>query len=244
MRQIYKYSFEQAKRSGELEVWKESQKENINCKAAIESAIKENFDGSHLGHDVAKSVIAEFGHDRVRFVLANTLEQFDHDRRFSSASKAWAKEFYIKPDKLNGRDFRRDFVVGSHPVVLDGFINQVQKAYAELKLWDCSHCNSAEEMDFVGKVMVIDPIALSDKYKSGDFQIFYATGGFGCSPTSSGRKVYGEFLVDGDESQFQRNDFIGELKAEHLPPWAAEKLEILKNPLAHEETEMDEEAEM
>lgn len=222
---VYPYSHEYAKDSGDLELCKASQKQNIACKKAIESTIRGNFDGYHLNADAAKAVISEYGFDRVNFVLANTVQQKDYDGRFSDENKAWAKELFILPDKLGTNvDRRQDFVVESHPAVLDGFINQARKAYKELNLWDSSHCNDKTHMDLVGKVMVLDPTTLKDSYKSGDNQLFYATGGFGCSSTASGRKVYGEFLVDGEETQYQRSDFIGELKLEHLPEWAKQKL--------------------
>jgi len=37
--------------------------------------------------------------------------------------------------------------------------------------------------------------------------------------------VFGYFLKDGEETQYNRSDFVGVLKDEHLPDWAKEKLE-------------------
>lgn len=234
---VYPYSYNEAKRGGETELFqcRESQKANCECKRAIEKAIAENFDGYHLNHDVAKGVIAEFGHDRVRFVLANTLKQLDHDGRFSNENKAWAKEFHITPDKVNGRDFRGDFVVGSHPAVLDGFVNLARKEYQALNLFEGKHCNTADKLDFNGKVMVLDPTMLKDEYKSGDYQAVLCDGGFGCAPDASGRKVYGKFLFDDEQCQYQRTDFIGELKPKFYPDWLKEKMEALQTPTQTED---------
>ena len=63
---VYPYSLLEAKRNGELEQYRESFKENVRCANAIKDTINENFDGMHLGHDVAKTVIAQFGYDRDR----------------------------------------------------------------------------------------------------------------------------------------------------------------------------------
>lgn len=227
---VYPYSHNDARHNGQMDEFlcRESYKANCECKRAIETAINENFDGMHLKHDGAKDVIAEFGHDRVQWVLANTLKQLDHDGRFSHDNKEWAKGFYIPQDKLFGNDLRQNFIVSSHPAVLDGFIGQARKEYQALNLWDRTHCNNAAELDFTGKVMVLDPTMLKEAHKTPSEQLFYARGGFGCAPNSRGRKVYGQFLSDGEDTHFCREDFIGELKAEHLPEWAAEKLQAMQ----------------
>ena len=132
---IYPYSLEYAKQSSpqDVEQYKLSHKQNIACKNAIEQAIRENFDGLRLGKNSGKQVIADFGSDRVNLVLANTVQRKDYDGRFSHDNKAWAKVFNIPEDMVFDRDRRNDFVVDSHPAILDGFINQTRKALALLK---------------------------------------------------------------------------------------------------------------
>ena len=73
-------------------------------------------------------------------------------------------------------------------------------------------------------MLVIRPNVLKDAYKTPEDQLFLAESGFGCSPNSRGRKVFGVFLKDGEKTHFYREDFLGILKDEHLPGWAAEKL--------------------
>ncbi|MCQ4935970.1 DUF3849 domain-containing protein [Anaerotignum propionicum] len=111
----------------------------------------------------------------------------------------------------------------SHPAVLDGFINQARRAYQALNLWEAKHCNNATGLNFEGKVMVLRATNLKDEYKNPRDQLVLCESGFGCSPTASGRKVFGRFLADGERCQYERSDFIGELKAEYLPDWAVEK---------------------
>lgn len=132
---IYPYSLEYAKQSSlqDVEKYKLSHKQNIACKNAIEQAIRENFDGLRLGKNSGKQVIADFGYDRVTLVLANTVQRKDYDGRFSYDNKAWAKTFNIPEDMAFDRDRRNDFVVDSHPAVLDGFINQTRRAFTQLK---------------------------------------------------------------------------------------------------------------
>lgn len=73
-------------------------------------------------------------------------------------------------------------------------------------------------------MLVVRPHWLKDQYKTPEFQLFYAESGFGCSPNASGRKVFGQFLYDGEQIHLDRGDFIGILKEELLPEWAQEKL--------------------
>ena len=60
-------------------------------------------------------------------------------------------------------------------------------------------------------------------------QLWYSEGGFGCSPTASGRAVYATCLGDGEQTRWNRADFIGVLKEEFLPDWAREKLTEIQN---------------
>ena len=48
---LYPYSSEEARRRDELSLWRASHQENISCKKAIEEAVRQHFDGSHLDND-------------------------------------------------------------------------------------------------------------------------------------------------------------------------------------------------
>lgn len=95
--------------------------------------IRNNFDGMYLQEDVAKPVIQEFGVERVLFVLANTIQWKDWDGRFSSENKAWAASYSIPSDVVLGSDRRLQFVVQSHPYVLNGFVLLARKYAKELE---------------------------------------------------------------------------------------------------------------
>lgn len=89
--------------------------------------------------------------------------------------------------------------------------------------FDRSHCDLACG-DYTSQVLVLAPQALCGKDMSPDNQLFVAEAGCGCSPTSHGRKVFGQFLKTGECSQFERRDFLGVLKKKHLPSWAGSRL--------------------
>ena len=125
---VYRQTGMYAREHGELEQFRQSNVANIACRAAIEKAITENFDGMRLRADAAEPVLSEFGSERVMFVLANTVQHKDWDGRFSRENKAWAAAFSIEPDVVMGMDRRLQFVVNSHPAVLDGFIRMAREA--------------------------------------------------------------------------------------------------------------------
>ena len=125
---VYRQTGMYAREHGELEQFRQSNVANIACRAAIEKAIAENFDGMRLRADAAEPVLSEFGSERVLFVLANTVQHKDWDGRFSRENKAWAAAFSIEPDVIMGMDRRVQFIVNSHPAVLDGFIRSAREA--------------------------------------------------------------------------------------------------------------------
>lgn len=120
---IYSHSASYAKEHGELEQYLASNRANLQCKEAIEAAVREHFDGMHLSHDAAKGVIGTYGIDRVKLVLANTVQLHDWDGRYSPRNKEWAKTI-----SNNDTDsVRRGFSLSSHPAVIDGFIDLVRE---------------------------------------------------------------------------------------------------------------------
>ena len=220
---LYLSSLSEAKRQDEIGLWQASHSENVACKQAIEEAIRKSFDGMHLDANCAQSVIDSFGFKRVGWVLSSTLQQKQYDGRFSPQNKTWAASTFIPPCDRN-----YEFAVESHPAVLDGFVNAFREAQAELKLFAGSHCDDMTGQELEGTVLVMSPFTLKESYWAPENQLWLATGGFGCTPTASGRVVYATCLGDGEQARWNRSDFIGILREEHLPDWAREHLEQLQ----------------
>ena len=124
---VYRYPAGDAWEHGEIKEYRASMNENIACKSSIETAIRENFDGMHLNHDAAAPVLAQYGVERVSYVLANTVRELESDGRFSRDNKTWAQTVPIYTD----RGQNTDFLVTSHPAVLDGFIGLVREKIRE-----------------------------------------------------------------------------------------------------------------
>lgn len=230
---VYPWSSTEAKRLNELDFWRESQKENVACKNAIEDAIRRDFDGMHLAVDCAKSVIEQFGYHRTAYVLANSLQQKEYDGRFSHGNHDWSKHTYIPSDK----EHNADFAVDSHPAVLDGFVNQFRRVYQELGVFDHTHClPHTSKQDFEGKVIVLKADGIKESCLTPQSQLWLCTGGFGSRHDSSGRAVFATCLADGETTRLNRSDFAGVLAEANLPEWAMEKLEQLQG---HKQTADD-----
>ena len=105
----------------------DSRKLNLECKQAIEASIGSHFDGYHLAQNAAADVVEAYGAERVSFVLACTVQRLRSDGRFSKGTKEWADGFIIPENFSRGMDLNADYIVTSHPAVLDGFIDLARK---------------------------------------------------------------------------------------------------------------------
>ena len=123
---VYKGTLAQAMEERDVDAYLDSRKLNIDCKKAIEKAIALKFDGLHLEEDAATQVLEQFGEERMTFVMANTLRELSYDGRFSRQNKDWAEHIEI-PENINqGKNLNQDYVIESHPAVLDGFIDMAR----------------------------------------------------------------------------------------------------------------------
>ena len=121
---LYRQPASYAREHGELEQYRASHKANIACKEAIEAAIRENFDGTHLNEDAVRRTLDAYGPERTSFVLASTVQMKDWDERFSSATKEWAARTTV----ADSEERRCTYSVESHTDKLDSFIRQVREA--------------------------------------------------------------------------------------------------------------------
>ncbi len=103
----------------EQQQWRESYKKNCACARAIEAAIASHYREYHL-RDGTEAVLRLFGADRVKFVLAATIQKLDFDGRVSRENKRWASEQEV-PDET----FVRDYCVRSHPGLTSLFTDHV-----------------------------------------------------------------------------------------------------------------------
>ncbi len=72
---FYGHTLSYAMEHGEVDRYSDSRKVDRECKGAIEETIRQNFDGMHLNHGIAKPLAEQYGSERMAFVLANTIYQ-------------------------------------------------------------------------------------------------------------------------------------------------------------------------
>ena len=124
---VYYESFGYAAENGEVDLYRISRQLNEECRNAIEEAIADNFDRMHLADDATKSVVEQFGMERMGYILAYTLNYNNHDGRYSHSNKEWA-DTTCKGER--GSNIRTDWIVRSHPAVLNGFVDMYRKELA------------------------------------------------------------------------------------------------------------------
>lgn len=75
---------------------------------------------------------------------------------------------------------------------------------------DCEPLNNFE--DVTGKILVLDPNVLDNKYRIPKNQLWKATSGFGTKSYTMGTIIYSECISDGEKTRWERYNFIGVLK--------------------------------
>ena len=99
---IYRETANYAYEAGEMEAYRASLAANEKCRSAIEAAISSNYGDNRLDADAAvKSVLEQFSPERVRYVLANTIQQKDFDGRIPQHLKEWAKSVEACPENVS-----------------------------------------------------------------------------------------------------------------------------------------------
>ena len=124
---VYYEPFSYAKENDEVDLYRTSYRLNSECKQAIHEAIADNYDGMYLGDGAVDQVVRQYGMERVGYILANTLHHKSYDGRFSHSNKEWSEQVSTPEHNADRMTFRTDWVVDSHPAVLDGFVTMFRK---------------------------------------------------------------------------------------------------------------------
>ena len=223
MKPLYRYSLDEAKRCNEVEEWRESLTENIRCRNFLDDQVRQCYKDNILSPEGLENTVKEFGYDRTMWVIANTITVRKGDGRFHRQNTDWAKKFAIPKSNRN-----YEFALNSHSCLVDGLADQVRRMYQALGFYGSEHIvKSDEPQDYTNKLLIIRDTSLAEEHRTPENQFFLAKGGFGCDPEASGRKVFGQFLSDGEKTHFNRSDFVGVIADEHIPDWAREKLSKL-----------------
>ena len=127
---VYKQSAEYAIEHDELPAYRESFRINMACRDALEKAIHESYHDYCLDTGkTAAQVAAQFGMERMTYVLANTVRAFDHDGRISRDNKAWAQTIPVCADADEwGHERSRYFLVSQvNPGLVNLLVSRVRE---------------------------------------------------------------------------------------------------------------------
>lgn len=124
---VYKKSVAEAREKGELDLFRDSNRLNGECAAAIDREISAcRYNGNYYdAATAAKNAIAEYGAERVAWVLAGVLKSQHYDGRYSTSNKKWAQDFPIPAEGTRA-------YLQSHPVLVDYFTDKAREQIAEL----------------------------------------------------------------------------------------------------------------
>jgi len=228
---FYRYSLETAKSNDCVDLYRNSIEENRRCKEYVEDsetgvyakAYKDNCVDSSGSY--TRSLIQDFGLERVLNMYAVTVRSHLNDGRIDQDVKDWAKDF--NAGLRMREDMRESCITQLNPGVVNILAKHAIKEFDNLNLFTAEHCDK-EQNDYTNKVVVVSYKQLKEEYWSPENQLWLATGGFGCEPDKIGRAVYSTCLIDGDTNRWDRHQIVGVLKEEYLPEWATEKLQELQ----------------
>lgn len=135
---IYNETANYAYEAGEMEAYHASLDANISCRDAIERAISDCYRDNCLNSkEAVKSVLGQFSDERVKYVLAATIQAKDHDGRISRENKEWAKSV-----EVNSETAPRFMVDLVNPGLLDLFSSEFQR---QTDRPDMTHTTEASE---------------------------------------------------------------------------------------------------
>ena len=127
---VYRYSLSEAKRCNEMNLWRDSHKENIRCRDAIDKMVSEQYSGNILPDEIIKTACQEFGIDRVGWVLANTVNENDYDGRYRPDTKKWARTTFYIPNDIHNCEFE----LRTHPELVNGMVGQYQSFHLQVRI--------------------------------------------------------------------------------------------------------------
>lgn len=121
-------------------------------------------------------------------------------------------------------------------IFTDGLSKQIEKLEAEraavtvpmapITAEQCYPDDLSESI--AGKLVAVRADVLRSEYQTADRQLVLVTGGFGASANSRGSVVFCTNLYHGKHTRWERRDILGEVKPEHVPEWAKERLAVLQ----------------
>lgn len=130
---LYKNDYTIANDKNEIQLYRDSHKENCSCSKAIDKAIADNYKDNRLDTKSAlESVMQEYPLERIAHVTTTRVVASDWDGRFSEKTKDWAKnecsglsEMFMKK--------ALDYHLNEHPGLVNLFADRVIEKQLEIE---------------------------------------------------------------------------------------------------------------
>ena len=182
---VYRKSWEDAQRDGEVELYNDSEFANKWCAGEIDDAIRacEYGDGTHKLEPAVQALLDQYGAERLNFILA--VEVRRNEDSFSPNVRAWA----------HGLDVQNGFAdcgIRTHSVVLDEFITCLRETIDRTATAEVPELNESEQ-NFVGWLAVTE----SSRYKWVEDEIYRLNGRGAMYYTGGDDGIYMRISKDG-----------------------------------------------
>lgn len=125
-------TFAEAKEKGEIDAWRASRKETEACAEQFDEEFGMAYHERQMPEFLA-DMTDKYGMERVKIVLASTIQLADHDGRYYPSTKADAAKVHIPGTNTEdySRDIRRFYTTNCHPVMINSAFRELQKMERE-----------------------------------------------------------------------------------------------------------------
>lgn len=121
-------TFAEAKEKGEVDAWRASRKETEACSKQFDKEFGIAYHERRMPEFLAE-MADKYGIERVKIVLASTIQLANHDGRYYPSTKADAAKVHIPGTDTEdySKDVRRYYATNCHPVMVNSAFRELQK---------------------------------------------------------------------------------------------------------------------
>lgn len=121
-------TFAEASEKDEVDAWRASKKETEACSQQFDKEFGMAYHERRMPEFLAE-MADKYGIDRVKIVLASTIQLADHDGRYYPSTKADAAKVHIPGTDTEdySKDVRRYYATNCHPVMVNSAFRELQK---------------------------------------------------------------------------------------------------------------------
>ena len=125
-------TFAEAQAKGEVDTWRVSRKETEACAEQFDKEFGMAYHERRMPEFLA-DMADKYGMERVKIVLASTIQLADHDGRYYPSTKADAAKVHIPGTNTEdySKDIRRFYTTNCHPVMINSAFRELQKMERE-----------------------------------------------------------------------------------------------------------------